>query len=157
MAVGFAYPEGTHLKELTIEAVGESFAMLSGCWLQSARVAQYVQNARMVWAFAVRSQADAVALAEQLGEHTGLCVAGLAPGMHPDWPAEDRCAILGILSMTEEATPAYVAGLLIGIEEQACGCSGCPSRQSGCTRCKGCDGTKDTSEALYCCNKAQHN
>lgn len=134
-------PQGAQLREVVLEALGDDFAQVSGQWLEGARIAQFLQKAVRLWAFAASSDEDVADMMEGLPCGEDERIVAIAPGRQPGWPKSDAAFVRAML---EEAPPHAIVGLMMAITAPSC--------TKGC-----CGATKGQGCALYCCNSAQQN
>lgn len=135
------------IREVSIDALGDDFAYVSGQWLSGARVAQHLRMAYRVWAFAAADEGETKALMDSVAT-AARRVIGIVPGARPEWDASERAAVAALLDMPvpEEA----IAGLLLEID--APDCRACARRNRKRGICGGCGATNEAGEALYACN-----
>lgn len=147
-------PEGSAIRQLSVEALGDDFALLSGEWFDSPRVAQFAKDADRIWAFSALTEEDAGRCMDWLPQVPGRRIVGIAPGVQPGWGKEGRETVLRLLDVP--AAEHAIVGLLFSVEDKACPCPHKTEKNSGCAGgCGGCQGTKTACGALYTCNKKQ--
>lgn len=131
-------------RPVTVEAVGDDFALVDGLWLSGARMARHLRQAHRAWAFVAQREEEIPALIAGLKAGPDEWIIGISPGIHEGWPIGDREAIYSLASVSPSDAP--LCGLLLAIDASNCGECG-----AGCTHC----GTNDPAAALYGQHAAQ--
>lgn len=128
-----------YVRPVVIEALGDDFALVSGQWLQGARMAAHLKQAHSLWVFAVARDEDIPPLAQSLAVGDGDWIVGITPGKAPGWPKGDR-DVLRQLAEADFPADATV-GLLLAIDAPDCGHCGAD--------CEGCHATNPQDKASY--------
>ncbi|MDR0928847.1 MAG: hypothetical protein LBM74_03930 [Oscillospiraceae bacterium] len=129
-----------YARELTIDALGDDFALLSGEWFEGARVAALLEDATHVWAFVATAgqppridQDDPLATwwLQKLGEdavHDAMArfsaemnaqaeddthVNTLSPGSLPDWPITQQRPLFRLLGEANAGVALTEACLML--------------------------------------------
>lgn len=133
-----------YLRELSIQVVGDDFALLSDQWFSGRRVADHVRVAKRAWAFAAASRCEASVLAGKVRASSGYLIVGLIPGQNGWVPTEGDAPVRALLGPEKSAQD--VVGLILEVECPQCAC---PHRPDGCAKCGGCHATNDMDISLY--------
>lgn len=116
------------VRPVTVEAVGDDFALVEGLWLTGARMARHLRQAHRAWAFAAQREEEVPALIARLDAGPDEWIIGIAPGLHVGWSREDWDAMCSLAGVAPQDAP--LCGLLLAIEAPNCGACG-----QGCTHC----------------------
>ncbi|MCL1965000.1 MAG: hypothetical protein FWF69_08070 [Firmicutes bacterium] len=175
-----AYKPKAWVRTLSLEALGDDFAMLSGAWFEGAPLAAVLSLARRVWAYVVTAAAEPINSKDarearwlaSLGEEAvrgaleRICadlstdaeeaVFAISPGASEAWPASQREPLLHLFANVETgATPT--GNRLLTPRDGALGFliaqnrTPCGHDAGGCGRCGSCDGPAGRAKCRSAC------